>query len=60
MPIYEYRCEECGAEFQKIVLAPSREKELTCPECGAAEPKRKISLFAARGSCGDSGSSAFR
>ena len=42
MPIYEYRCENCGHELeavQKISESPL----LTCPECGADALKKRIS-----------------
>jgi putative FmdB family regulatory protein len=42
MPIYEYRCEACGHEYealQKISDAPLTE----CPECGKPELKKVLS-----------------
>ena len=42
MPIYEYRCENCGHELeavQKISESPL----VTCPECGADALKKRIS-----------------
>lgn len=42
MPIYEYRCEACGHEFeklQKISADPLRD----CPECETASLKKLIS-----------------
>ena len=42
MPIYEYRCDNCGHELevlQKISEAPL----LRCPECAADGLKKKIS-----------------
>ena len=42
MPIYEYRCENCGHELeavQKISESPL----FTCPECGADALKKRIS-----------------
>jgi len=42
MPIYEYRCEDCGHELealQKISDAPL----VDCPECGRAALKKLIS-----------------
>ena len=42
MPIYEYRCENCGHELeavQKISESPL----LKCPECGADALKKRIS-----------------
>ena len=31
MPIYEYICEDCQNEFEKIVI--NREQEIACPKC---------------------------
>lgn len=47
MPIYAYRCEECGHELealQKISDAPLTE----CPACGAAALKKQITAAAFR------------
>jgi putative FmdB family regulatory protein len=42
MPIYEYRCQECGHELEK--LQRMSEAALTdCPSCGKAALKRLIS-----------------
>jgi len=43
MPTYEYRCEECGYEFeqfQSITSQPLRK----CPKCGKRELKRLIGV----------------
>ena len=42
MPIYEYRCPECGHEFEKMqkVDAPVPE----CPDCESSEVEKKVSL----------------
>ncbi|RMG56482.1 MAG: zinc ribbon domain-containing protein [Gammaproteobacteria bacterium] len=42
MPIYEYRCEDCGHELealQKMSDAPLTE----CPECGKPALKKQVS-----------------
>ncbi len=47
MPIYEYRCQSCGYEMeklQKLSDAPLTE----CPECDKAELKKLISAAAFR------------
>lgn len=50
MPIYEYRCPECGHEFEKLqkISAPSP----SCPECGLDEVVKKVSAssFVLKGS----------
>lgn len=42
MPIYEYRCEQCGHEFEK--LQKVSDAPLTdCPDCGRPTLKKLIS-----------------
>jgi putative FmdB family regulatory protein len=42
VPIYEYICESCGAELEKLQKF-SDPVLLTCPECGKDSLKKKIS-----------------
>lgn len=47
MPIYEYRCQECGAELevlQKMSDAPL----VDCPTCGKSALRKKVSASAFR------------
>lgn len=57
MPIYEYRCNKCGAEFEDLVSLSDRDTPRECPACGAKDSSRKVSVFASpgcgSGSCGD-------
>ena len=50
MPIYEYACETCGTNFEKLMKmsAPTP----SCPECGSDEVKKKVSAsgFVLKGS----------
>lgn len=41
MPIYEYRCPECGHEFERIMKFNATPP--ACPECGVAEVEKKVS-----------------
>lgn len=50
MPIYEYRCKECGEEFEKFVRSMTAEEEVVCPSCGSPQVEKKISLFGSRSS----------
>ncbi len=45
MPIYEYRCDDCGHAFEKLV--PSHRSKPDCPECGSKQLQRLYSSFAA-------------
>jgi putative FmdB family regulatory protein len=44
MPLYEYRCQDCGEKFEKLTRIGSRDHEVTCPLCGSSRTKRAISL----------------
>ena len=49
MPIYEYACRVCGERFSKLIRSISNVPEISCPECGAPEPRKLASAFAAHG-----------
>ncbi|MCC7373702.1 MAG: zinc ribbon domain-containing protein [Verrucomicrobiales bacterium] len=55
MPIYEFHCEDCGAESE-ILVRSSDWKGTPCPKCGSKRLKKEFSVFASSGS--DSGPSA--
>ncbi|RMG74142.1 MAG: zinc ribbon domain-containing protein [Nitrospirae bacterium] len=67
MPVYEYICNSCGAEFEKLVFGSQK---VNCPNCNSDDLKKKFSVFGMSGvekpfagsssgcsSCGSSGSS---
>jgi putative FmdB family regulatory protein len=45
MPIYEFRCEACGASFERLVEAGTESSN--CPNCEADEASRVYSAQAA-------------
>lgn len=45
MPIYEYRCEACGQEFEEY-LRTSTSPAPPCPACAGADVRRVYSHFA--------------
>ncbi len=49
MPIYEYRCEDCGEKFEKLVRANADEIELICPNCDSKHTKKLFSVFGTSG-----------
>jgi len=50
MPLYEYRCQDCKQEFEKLMSIGSRDRKVNCPLCGGSRTERAaISLFATSG-----------
>jgi len=45
MPIFEYRCQDCGAEFDELESVANRDKPHKCPTCGSMKSERMMSLF---------------
>jgi putative FmdB family regulatory protein len=43
LPIYEFRCEQCGFEFEKLFF--SKDFSVECQKCGSADVKKKYSTF---------------
>jgi putative FmdB family regulatory protein len=46
MPIYEYRCEDCGRRVTLLIRRPDQEAEAACPRCGSRRLNRLWSRFA--------------
>ncbi len=57
MPIYEFRCEDCGHVFEELVRFGD-DPELKCPECGGTDTRKAVSLFGFSGVNTGSSSSA--
>jgi putative FmdB family regulatory protein len=55
MPIYEYRCLACGAEFEKLV---GRQAVVPCPTCESSRVTRRMSLVGVRTGSAGSGDPA--
>jgi len=43
MPIYEYACQDCGREFEKLVRS---ETVPECPQCHSTQLAKRLSVFA--------------
>ncbi len=44
MPLYEYRCRDCGALVEKLVLGG--DEEVDCPGCGGKNMEKMLSTTA--------------
>ncbi len=59
MPLYEYSCESCGRDFEKMMRFDQSGERPSCPSCESTKTRKKLSLFASGGvSTGDSSSSS--
>jgi putative FmdB family regulatory protein len=45
MPIYEYICDECETQFERIVL--NKNQEIACPKCAGKKNTIQMSVFSA-------------
>jgi putative FmdB family regulatory protein len=51
MPIFEYRCDDCGTRFEKLVRR-AETGGLRCPSCGEAHLTQQLTTFAAHSNSG--------
>ena len=44
MPLYDYRCKDCGEAFEVRATIKEKEEgvELTCPKCGSHEARQRL------------------
>jgi putative FmdB family regulatory protein len=43
MPIYEFRCAQCGEIFEKLFMTSDESAELSCPKCSAYTIEKVVS-----------------
>ncbi len=65
MPLYEYKCNTCGKQFEKMVSFAEANHKPECPNCHSNDTQKRLSLFVSAGSsttgatfsssCGSSG-----
>ncbi|HOB90544.1 MAG: zinc ribbon domain-containing protein [Bacillota bacterium] len=52
MPIFEYKCNQCGNKFEKLVR--SSNEQIACPSCNSEDVRKLFSTFAAHGTASGS------
>lgn len=60
MPIYDYRCDDCGSTYDIFHKVREVEEDVVCPSCNSAKHTRLISApsFSMQGSASKSVSDA--
>lgn len=43
MPIFEFTCQDCGADFEKLVR--NSHAVIECPTCASTKIKKRFSVF---------------
>lgn len=49
MPLYEYQCQDCGSQFEKMARFSEVHLPPECPECHGRQTQKQISVFAMAG-----------
>lgn len=50
MPLYEYKCEQCGDKITMLRNLTDKDKDIHCPKCKTKTLKRVISSFSSSSS----------
>lgn len=49
MPLYEFHCNECGAEFEVMLRFSEADRRPACPQCQGEQTQKKLSTVASFG-----------
>ncbi len=49
MPIYVFKCEDCGQVFEVFVFRSEEEEEIKCPNCGSEKVVKELAPFGVAG-----------
>lgn len=44
MPVYDFTCDACGQQFDKLFRGMTEKPKAACPECGSKKTSRALSL----------------
>lgn len=58
MPMYEYRCQACGEQYEQLRRMSEADQDLECPHCGSPRVERQVSACSIGGCGGATGGGA--
>lgn len=47
MPVFEYKCDDCGKKFEVLHKSSANLEEVKCPDCQSLNYKKLLSSFSA-------------
>jgi putative FmdB family regulatory protein len=47
MPLYDFTCDDCGKQFERLTRREADVADVDCPDCGGRHVRRALSLPAA-------------
>ena len=46
MPVYDYKCRKCGAEFEKFLRSMAAAASVKCEKCGSSKVEKMVTCCA--------------
>ena len=59
MPLYEYRCKQCGNKFEVLRGITASDEDVKCPKCGGEKPEKLLSVVCGSSHCESKGNLRF-
>jgi putative FmdB family regulatory protein len=56
MPLYEFHCRRCGADFEELCRSGNGARGVRCPQCGGGRVAKRVSSFFAHSHAKEGGS----
>ena len=47
MPLFEYKCMECGTKYDVLQKSTKKQEDVICPNCNSSHNKKLLSTFSA-------------
>ena len=48
MPIFEFRCKDCGRLFEVLFKSRDEKLKVTCPACNSKKSEKVLSVFSGK------------